>query len=162
MRSSTACLCLTLSSLATASIFGGSQKILDEKLAVPGKNPLEFCQETDAYTLTISKVDLTPNPPKPGETLEISAKGIFTEEVKKGAYIDISVKYGLIKLLSQKADLCEQMKNVDEECPLIGEKTIKKEVDLPKQIPPGQYTVLADVYTKDDKQITCLTAHVTF
>jgi len=28
------------------------------------------------------------------------------------------------------------MKNVDEECPLSGEKTITKDVDLPKEIPP--------------------------
>lgn len=51
------------------------------------------------------------------------------------------VKYGLIKLLSQKADLCEQMKNVDEKCPLKGEKTITKEVDLPQQIPPVRHKV---------------------
>ena len=37
-----------------------------------------------------------------------------------------------------------------------------KEVDLPKQIPPGKYTVLADVFTKDGEKITCLTAHVWF
>ena len=32
------------------------------------------------------------------------------------------------------------MKNVDEECPLSGEKTIKKDVDLPKEIPPVRDT----------------------
>ena len=46
------------------------------------------------------------------------------------------MKYGLIKLIDQKADLCEQMENVDEKCPLKGEKTITKDVDLPRQIPP--------------------------
>jgi len=37
-----------------------------------------------------------------------------------------------------------------------------KQVDLPKQIPPGKYTVLADVFTVDGAKITCLTAQVWF
>lgn len=71
-----------------------------------------------------------------GKTLTIEAKGNFTEEIEDGAYINLSVKYGLIRLINQRADLCEQMKNVDEECPLTGEKNITKDVDLPKEIPP--------------------------
>ena len=65
MRPSTTFLSLAISSLATASIFGGSQRVLDAELAVPGENPLEYCAKTDDYTLTIYKVDLTPNPPEP-------------------------------------------------------------------------------------------------
>ena len=139
------------------SFFGADQHVLDDDVSVPGDNPLEFCQKDNEYTLTINKVDLTPNPPKPyvkthfdplftkwqsltlfnsGKTLTIEAKGNFTEEVKEGAYIDLSVKYGLIRLINQRTDLCEQMKNVDEECPLNGEKTITKDVDLLKEIPP--------------------------
>ena len=72
-----------------------------------------------------------------GKTLTINATGNFTEKVEQGAYLDLVVKYGYIRLIHQEADLCEQMKNaVDEECPLIGEKTITKDVDLPKEIPP--------------------------
>lgn len=49
----------------------------------------------------------------------------------------LQVKYGLIKLLSTTADLCEQIKEVDMECPIkAGETKITKEVDLPAQIPP--------------------------
>ncbi len=65
MRLSTTLLPLALSSFATASIFGGQQKVLDAELAVPGENPLEYCAKTDAYTLSIDKVDLIPNPPLP-------------------------------------------------------------------------------------------------
>lgn len=59
---------LLLSSFAAAkslSLLGGDQKILDGDLDVPGDNPLEFCQKDNTYTLTINKVDLTPNPPSP-------------------------------------------------------------------------------------------------
>lgn len=75
----------------------------------------------------------------------------------------LSVKYGLITIIRQTADLCDTVKNVDLECPIKkGEMSLTKDVDLPKQIPPGKYTVLADVVTKDDKKITCLTATVEF
>jgi len=99
----------------------------------------------------------------------------------EGAYINLSVKYGLITLINQRADLCEQMENVDEKCPLEGVKTITKEVNIPKEVPPvcpgsplpcwialilwvfqGKYAVLADVYDEDDKPITCLKATVSF
>lgn len=71
-----------------------------------------------------------------GKTLTIKAAGNFTAEVVEGAYINLSVKYGLITLLRQQADLCEQMKNVDEECPLDGQKVLTKDVELPSRIPP--------------------------
>lgn len=95
--------------------------------------------------------------------------------------MNLEVKYGLITLVRQTADLCEQIVNVDLECPLEkGEMTLTKQVELPRQIPPvrdslwyttidveinqvminqqGKYTVHADVYTKDDKHVTCLQA----
>ena len=75
----------------------------------------------------------------------------------------LSVKYGLITIIRQTADLCDTIGKVDLECPLKkGELALTKDVELPKQIPPGKYTVLADVVTKDDKKITCLSATVEF
>ncbi|CAF9931791.1 Phosphatidylglycerol/phosphatidylinositol transfer protein [Imshaugia aleurites] len=166
MKLTTALLPLFISSLATSSslsFFGSDQQVLDKTLEVPGANPLEFCEKNDDYILTINNVDLEPNPPLPGKTLTIKAKGNFTEKVEEGAYLLLVVKYSLIKLINQRADLCEQMKDaVNEECPLIGEKTITKDVDLPKEIPPGSYTVNADAYTKDGVKITCLTASIKF
>ncbi|MDI1488787.1 MAG: Phosphatidylglycerol/phosphatidylinositol transfer protein [Ramalina farinacea] len=165
MHFTTFVLPLLVTSLASAkslSLFGSGQQPLDAKLDVPGDNPLQFCQTTSDYILLIQKVDLAPNPPKSGQKLLIEAAGTFTEEVEEGAYINLSVKYGLITLIRMRADLCDQMKEVDETCPLSGAKVIKKEVDIPKEVPPGKYTVLADVYTKDDEQITCLQATVHF
>jgi ML domain len=77
--------------------------------------------------------------------------------------VHLQVKYGLITLINQEADLCEYVSNVDLECPVDkGETELTKDVDLPTQIPPGKYTVLADVFTKDGDKITCLTAQVWF
>lgn len=75
----------------------------------------------------------------------------------------LQIKYGLITIIKQTADLCNTVEKVDLECPLKkGDAELTKEVSLPAQIPPGKYTVLADVFTKDDRKITCLTATVEF
>ena len=66
----------------------------------------------------------------------IEATGTFTKEIEEGAYVNLSVKWGLISLIKTTTDLCEQLKEVDEECPIIGTKVIRKEVELPKQVPP--------------------------
>ena len=150
---------------ARASLFGSSPDIApwDETLDVPGENPLQHCQVPEDDILTLESVDLDPNPPKPGKTLTVTAKGKLSETVKKGAKVHLQVKYGLITIIKQTADLCDTVKNVDKKCPLEkGDVTIEKSVDLPKEIPPGKYNVIADAYTKDEDKITCLKASVEF
>ncbi|KAI9865125.1 MAG: Phosphatidylglycerol/phosphatidylinositol transfer protein [Trichoglossum hirsutum] len=159
-------LSLLLSPLVTAdslSFFGNSQRVLDNA-AVPGDSPLVHCSgELQQDILEIVYVDLKPNPPRPGATLEIEALGILKKDVVKGAYVDLQVKYGLIRVVNTRADLCEQIKNVDLKCPLKEGKTLlTKSVDIPKEIPPGKYTVVADVFTGDHESITCLTAEIYF
>ena len=68
MKLTTTLLPLVLSSLAVSSsfsFFGSDQQVLDDDLEVPGDNPLKFCAKSDDYILTISNVDLEPNPPLP-------------------------------------------------------------------------------------------------
>lgn len=98
-----------------------------------------------------------------GHNLTITASGYFNKDIQEGAKVHLQVKYGLITIIRQTADLCDAIANVDLKCPLEkGKMTIKKDVTLPAQIPPGKYTVLADVMTKDEDKVTCLTATVTF
>lgn len=98
-----------------------------------------------------------------GKTLTITATGTLSQNVTKGSKVHLQVKYGLITIVKQTADLCETVKNVDLKCPIEkGKTTLSKDVDLPKEIPPGKYRVIADVETEDEEKITCLTAEVTF
>lgn len=67
MRTSTlilSCL-LTVSASASSWLNTGAQKPFDEDLKVPGENPLYYCSDPADNILTIDKVDLDPNPPKP-------------------------------------------------------------------------------------------------
>ncbi|KAL1800396.1 hypothetical protein ACET3X_000738 [Alternaria dauci] len=148
---------------ASPSWMGGDQVTIKEEYKVPGDNPLYFCGDPADDLLKIEKVDLSPNPPKPGETLSIKATGNFKEEVGEGFKMHLQVKYGIITLINQNADGCETIKKGDLECPLKkGEMSLTKDVELPREIPPGQYTVLADVFTKEGDKITCLTAKIAF
>lgn len=71
-----------------------------------------------------------------GANLTIEAVGTLLQDVGEGAYVDLQVKYGIIKLLTTQADLCEQVSNVDLKCPIKkGQVTITKDVEIPKQIP---------------------------
>ena len=50
--------------------------------------------------------------------------------------MNLSVKYGLITLIKTKPDLCDQLQELGESCPLEGKKVIRKEIDIPKEVPP--------------------------
>jgi len=169
MKFSLALVSLFLSTLVASEGFSFTynpgQKILSEEGGkVPGKNPLTYCKpDHDDDILKLDHVNLDPNPPKAGEVLTIEAVGTLTEDVEEGAYVEIQVKYGLIRLVSTRADLCKQVSNVDLECPIKkGKIVITKDVELPERIPNGKYTVFADAYTIDDKKIVCLEATVSF
>ncbi|KAI9658498.1 MAG: Phosphatidylglycerol/phosphatidylinositol transfer protein [Alyxoria varia] len=161
-------LCLTATAVQ-AAWFGGEQKTLDKDAQpVPGDNPLEYCKAPDDYLLEIDNVDLDPNPPKAGEKLVITASGTVLEDVDEDAKIHLQVylhvKYSLIRILDYEAALCDYVGQVDLKCPIKkGDLNLTKTVDLPSRIPNGQYTALADLYTKDHTDtLTCLSATVAF
>jgi len=166
MRFSASAIALLVAGASALTLRSDGQLLVreDDGLDVPGQSPLKFCEaDRENDIITIDKVVLTPNPPQAGATLTIQASGTVKETIQEGAYVKLQVKYGYVKLLDQTADLCEQVKNVDLECPIeAGKISIIKDVELPKEIPPGKYTVNADVYSVDDDHITCLTATVTF
>ncbi|QPH15915.1 hypothetical protein C2857_000443 [Epichloe festucae Fl1] len=167
MRVSAAILSALVAPSTALSLWSGdAQKGIspNEDLKIPGESPLKHCagKKTDGY-IEINSIDLSPNPPSAGKELVIKANGTVKKTIEEGAYIDLTVYYGLIRLLTTKADLCEQMGEVDLECPVEpGDRVITKTVELPKEIPPGNYRVVADVFTANGERITCLTASVEF
>lgn len=49
----------------------------------------------------------------------------------------VDVKYGYIRLIHQKVDLCENAGQVELKCPIEkGDIKLEKQVELPKVIPP--------------------------
>ncbi|CAG8786050.1 36874_t:CDS:2, partial [Racocetra persica] len=113
--------------------------------------------------LQLEYLKITPDPPEKGHELHISAVGYLSERVMEGSYINLIVKFGMIKLLQKRLDLCEQVEKVDKTCPLEeGKQTLEHTVELPKEIPPGKYFVDVQVYTPDNRRIACLKATAAF
>lgn len=134
----------------------------DEK-PVPGDSPINQCDVSTPQILILQSVDILPNPPLKGQNLTFSAVGTTLQDIKQGAYVEVDVRYGFIKLIHQTYDLCEEITKVDLECPIKkGLQKIKKTVEIPNEVPPGRYVVYARAYTKDDVFITCLTTTIDF
>lgn len=130
---------------------------------VPGNSPIIQCEVNTPQILDLQRVVIDPNPPAKGQNLTFVATGYLSQDVVDGAYVDIDVKYGYIRLIHQTFDLCEEVTNVDLECPIKrGEQVISKLVEIPNEVPPGKYLVNARAYTKDDVLISCLSATVEF
>ncbi|ODA76211.1 hypothetical protein RJ55_08056 [Drechmeria coniospora] len=137
-----------------------SDVLANTGLKIPGDSPLNLCTGDHSKDIVVvDRVDLSPNPPSPGRALVIKASGTVKKTIEKGAYINVVVKLGLITLINKKLDLCEQLGNVNLQCPVQpGKLDITKSVDLPGAIPPGKYNVRADAYNANGEKMTCLSA----
>jgi len=72
-----------------------------------------------------------------GQTLNISAVAILKDDIEKGAKADVIAKYGLITMYKTSADICDNVNQIDLECPVNrGKLFITKSVDIPSQVPP--------------------------
>lgn len=100
-----------------------------------------------------------------GQKLHIVGTGDLTEVVDQGSFVHVQVSIGWVTLLKQDFDLCENARAVDEQCPFHkGFWNISKEVELPKLIPDGTYTVAIQAYTDKnmEAEISCMKGEVTF
>ncbi|CCG80784.1 Phosphatidylglycerol/phosphatidylinositol transfer protein [Taphrina deformans PYCC 5710] len=143
----------------------GQSSSTELRTYIPGDSPIDTCTSPapDTDLIFIDSVSISPNPPERGQNLTITASGTVKEDILEGAYVEIDVKYGLIRLIHQTLDLCEQTEKVDLACPIKeGQVSLERVVELPQAIPPGKYTVNARVFTSDDREVTCLVARVAF
>ncbi|AMD19069.1 HBR168Cp [Eremothecium sinecaudum] len=132
---------------------------------IPGGSPISTCDVQNDQILTMKYLHISPNPPERGANLTITASGILEEDVEEGAYVELEVHLGLIKLLSLTLDLCELLEDnkLSVSCPLEAARyKIEKVVEIPKQVPPGVYTVQARAYTEDGDEIVCLSGKTSF
>lgn len=103
-----------------------------------------------------------------GQKLNILSTGHLTEVADQGSFAHVEVKmaYLGITLLKENFDLCYNAeKAVGEQCPFRkGFWNISKEVELPKQIPPGKYSVAMQAYTDEvmTEYISSMHGDVTF
>ncbi|KIM85297.1 hypothetical protein PILCRDRAFT_817296 [Piloderma croceum F 1598] len=113
----------------------------------------------------IKSINISPDPPKPGQNLTVNVVAYAHEVVEEGAYVDVTVKLGLIKLLHKQFDVCEEARksDVDIQCPVEkGPYNVSQTVALPKEIPPAKFVVEIQGYTVNDEDLVCVNLKVDF
>ncbi|CAG8635869.1 5150_t:CDS:2 [Ambispora gerdemannii] len=129
----------------------------------PKTNIIKDCSTTDDI-LAIEYITLNPDPPIRGHVLNIKAAGNLNETIDQGSYVDVLVRLGLVQLYKGKLDFCKEIEqNFKLKCPLKkGMHKVDSDVNVPKEIPMGKYTVDAQAYTKNGRRIACLKAETVF
>jgi len=124
----------------------------------------ESCGE-DSDPIVINEIQVSPDPPEVGEDLTVTVTGTANEPIQEGAFADVAVKLGLIKLLSKTFDLCEEARkaNMTVQCPVEeGTYTVTQTVALPKEIPRVKFKIEVEGYTVDEDPLMCLELSVNF
>ncbi|KAG8745929.1 Phosphatidylglycerol/phosphatidylinositol transfer protein [Ceratobasidium sp. 414] len=113
----------------------------------------------------IKSIEVSPDPPQPGKDLTVTVNAVSEKEVMEGAYADVTVKLGLIKLLQKQFDICEEARsaNATIQCPIAaGEHKVVQTVALPKEIPRAKFSVFARGYSVDDEDLMCVKIDIDF
>ncbi|KAG8688405.1 Phosphatidylglycerol/phosphatidylinositol transfer protein [Ceratobasidium sp. 394] len=113
----------------------------------------------------IKSIEVSPDPPKPGKDLTVTVAGRVDTQIEEGAYADVVVKLGLIKLLQKRFDICEEARsnNISVQCPIEkGDYNVTHTVSLPREISPAKFTVSVRAYTADEDDLLCLNLKADF
>ncbi|GAA5849302.1 hypothetical protein JCM8547_006508 [Rhodosporidiobolus lusitaniae] len=115
--------------------------------------------------IEMESIKVSPDPPRPGHNLTIEAAGKVNTLVDEGTYADITVKLGLIKLLTKRFDVCEELDKADAElqCPIKPNSyKITQTVALPAEIPRAKFQVSARVFTQEETPAACVDLWINF
>ncbi|KIM24149.1 hypothetical protein M408DRAFT_244127 [Serendipita vermifera MAFF 305830] len=115
--------------------------------------------------IELQDITISPDPPKPGQDLEVTVKGRVKERLEEGTYADVLVKIGIIKLLQKRFDVCEEARNANAtiQCPVEpGDYTLVQTVALPKEIPPAKFSIAVRAYGPEDEDAACVNLKVDF
>ncbi|KAG9080917.1 Phosphatidylglycerol/phosphatidylinositol transfer protein, partial [Ceratobasidium sp. 370] len=113
----------------------------------------------------IKSIEVSPDPPQPGKDLTVTVNAFADEVIEEGAYADVTVKLGLIKLLKKEFDICQEARsaNATIQCPIAaGDHKVVQTVALPKEIPRAKFAVLAQGYSVDDADLMCVKIDIDF
>ncbi|KAI5475526.1 phosphatidylglycerol/phosphatidylinositol transfer protein, Npc2p [Pseudohyphozyma bogoriensis] len=114
--------------------------------------------------IAIKSIKLKPDPPVPGKDLTVYAEGKIKTLVDEGAYADVTVKLGLIKLLTKTFDICDELSNANAtlQCPIQPDDySITQTLALPEEIPP-KFSVHVNAFTQLDEPMACLDILINF
>ncbi|GAA99376.1 uncharacterized protein L969DRAFT_47873 [Mixia osmundae IAM 14324] len=120
---------------------------------------------TEKDAVELESLAVSPDPPQAGKNLTVTATGTVKTMIDEGAYADVLVKLGYIKLLTKRFDVCEELDkaNATLQCPVEeGRYTIVQTVELPREIPKAKFIVQVRAFTQDDAPMACADIMIDF
>ncbi|WFD25608.1 hypothetical protein MNAN1_000571 [Malassezia nana] len=122
------------------------------------------CDYADA-AVSVYSIETDPDPPVKGQNLTVRGVGDVYTTISEGATLDVQVRLGLLRVFTQKLDLCEVLRenNVTVQCPIApGHYDVNHTVYLPREIPPAKFGIHVLGQTQDGELMTCLDFTVSF
>jgi hypothetical protein len=120
--------------------------------------------------LTITSITATPASPSPGGYVQVTIQGTTSEDITDGAYVDVTVKLGVIRILGTKLDLFAALRadsttvgstdgsvltvaqRKDSTIP-AGDFTLTYTLTLPSGVPRATFNVSVYLWNADDADI---------
>ncbi|MEU9045894.1 MULTISPECIES: ML domain-containing protein [unclassified Kitasatospora] len=123
--------------------------------------------------LQINGITVTPDPPAPGQTSVFTVNATVQEPIADGAYVDVTVKLGLIKVLTKQFDLLAELRGEgslklacdtsDGKSPIPkGDTRLTLTLDLPRETPQAKFNVAVRGFTVDDDDLLALDVKIDF
>ncbi|KAI7785915.1 phosphatidylglycerol phosphatidylinositol transfer protein [Diaporthe eres] len=137
-------------------ITGGTLPPTGEK--IPGENSFSFCKGDRSFdAITITHVDLVPNPPIWGQDLVVSAVATVNEPIVQGAVVDVKVKFISSVVYHKQFDVCEELGKIGHKCPVAEGTVLYNETwPIPKGFPHGTYGINAFARYPGGHPISCV------
>lgn len=118
---------------------------------------------TGGEQFELESISVSPDPPEPGKDLTITIQGKLAQPLQKGAYVELQVKLGLIRLVRKTLDLCAELEKMGVAIPVpAGDFKLVHKVTLPREIPRAKFTIATDAYTVDDEDLFAVAFKVDF
>ncbi|MCX5376219.1 ML domain-containing protein [Streptomyces sp. NBC_00091] len=118
----------------------------------------------------VKSVSVTPDPLVRGETAVFTLNGRVVTAIEDGAYVDVVVKLGLIKLLTKRLDLLDELRRgdlklacdtSDGNSPIpAGDTNFTLTFDFPKEAPQAKFSCEISAFTADDEDLASLRIHL--
>ncbi|KAL1703005.1 ML domain-containing protein [Schizophyllum commune] len=157
---------LSLLALVAGSLalMGAASSVDVEQVRIQGGD-VHVAGGDQTSTVQLKSITISPDPPIPGQQLTMTVEADVQETIQEGAYADVTVKVGLIKLLQKRFDICEEARNANAtvQCPVErGEHTVVQTVQLPREIPPAMFKIDVLAWTHEDEDMACAKFEVDF
>ncbi|KAL1757583.1 hypothetical protein FB107DRAFT_272775 [Schizophyllum commune] len=153
----------SLALMGAASYINAEQvRIQAGDVPLRADGPIVIVVRDQTSTVQLNSIEITPDPPIPGQQLTMTLKADVQETIQEGAYADVAVKVGFIKLLQKRFDISAMQTRPYSAPSEKGEHTVVQTVQLPREIPPAMFKIDVLAWTHEDENMACAKFEVDF